>query len=123
MRKSSPNIRNEHGVILPYVLFITALICMIMMTTVYSYRHDIELTDRHIQQIKIETLFQMGYEKVKSEIIDKYHPPTVSYQFPNGHVSITIISIENTMYELTFNITTNDYDTIYTFTKTLIKED
>ncbi|WP_339228117.1 hypothetical protein NSQ77_21340 [Oceanobacillus sp. FSL K6-2867] len=116
MKKNSL-IMNEHGIVLPYVIFITTLVFMFIMTAIHSYKQDIALTQRHIQQVKIETLFQMGYETVKAEMTDQQPPNSVSYHFPDGSVSIAITPAGNTMYELSFTIKTYESDTTFAFTK------
>ncbi|QGS68865.1 hypothetical protein CV093_11790 [Oceanobacillus sp. 143] len=52
---------------MPYVLFIIAIVYIIVTTNIAMYRNDLQLTENQIEQVKIETLFQMQREQFKQE--------------------------------------------------------
>jgi len=110
---------NENGFILPYVLFITAIVIIIVTANISIYRNDIVITENQLEQIKIETLFQMGRTKLKKEMVNQEEETSdVSYSFPDGIVKITINSSNSPVYKLYFTITTNNNAT-YTVANTL----
>lgn len=113
MRKQSYTTTNEEGFILPYVLFIITLLFLLITANINHYQREIEITARHIQQVKMETLFQMGREKVKSEIEHVQSNDTLTYNFPDGRVQIKITALEAGYYELLFNITSNSNEHLY----------
>lgn len=104
---------NEKGFILPYVLFIITLLFLLITTNTNHYQREIEITARHIQQVKMETLFQMGREKVKSEIEHVQLNDTLIYNFPDGRVRIKITALGDGYSELLFNITSNSNEHLY----------
>ncbi|MFC4022799.1 hypothetical protein ACFOUV_03100 [Oceanobacillus longus] len=113
MRKLLSTTNNQHGFILPYVLFITTLALILITAHIHSYQLGIEITDRYVQQLKMETLFQMGRERIKTDIDEIAVPGTLNYNFPYGEVRIEVQEIEQNNYELFFTITTNSNNHIY----------
>ncbi|MGJ9456961.1 hypothetical protein [Oceanobacillus sp. CF4.6] len=113
MRKLLSTTNNQHGFILPYVLFITTLALILITAHIQSYQRGMEITDRYLQQLKMETLFQMGRERIKSDIDEITVPGTLDYNFPYGEVRIEVQEIEQNNYELFFTITTNSNNHIY----------
>ncbi|WP_087971672.1 hypothetical protein [Oceanobacillus rekensis] len=114
---------NEDGFILPYVLFIISLLFLLITANINHYQREIEITDRHIQQVRIETLFQMGREKVKSEIEHIQLNDTLTYDFPNGEVRIEVKALKASNYELLFNITSDSNEHRYEITNILQVEE
>ena len=120
MKKQLSFITNQHGFFLPYVLFITSLIFILTMSNITIYRNDLQITANQIDQVKIETLFQMGHTKFKEEL-DKYNKrkDIVNYTFPDGTVDILIDDIHGNQYELYFTIITKEQQSKYIITYTL----
>ncbi|RDW19194.1 hypothetical protein CWR48_09090 [Oceanobacillus arenosus] len=111
---------NENGFILPYVLFITSLVFIIVTTNIMMYGNDLQLTENQIEQVKIETLFQMQREKFKQEMKEHGLPkPVTTYLFPDGTVKITIIRSTDQVHELNIDITTNN-NQHYSIANTLV---
>lgn len=103
-------IDNQHGFFLPYVLFITSLVFILVSSYIATYQNDLHITDSQIEQLKIETLFQMGRTKLKEEIDDNHFNENnnkVFYLFPDGSVEILITALNEKQYALNFAIFTN----------------
>src|SRR5699024_12147737 len=63
-------ITNQHGFFLPYVLFIVSLTFIIVSTNIKIYNNEIQMMNHLTEQIKIETLLNMGRTKFTKEMID-----------------------------------------------------
>lgn len=114
MKRHLSFMNNERGFFLPLVLFVITLVFIFITTNIHSYKNDIQITDRQVEQVMIESLFQMGRESVKEELSSPEFPDSVHYTFPDGTVDITISSHDD-FYELLFSINTNN-NTAYKFT-------
>ena len=57
--------RQSEGFIFPYVLFIISILFLIITGSITSYQHDTSITDNMLEQVKIETLFQMSHTEFK----------------------------------------------------------
>ncbi|PAV29073.1 hypothetical protein CIL05_13950 [Virgibacillus profundi] len=122
MKKQLFSISNEQGFFLPYVLFIISLVFIIITTNINSYRNDIHITESHMEQLKIETLFQMGRTSLLEELKKEQTPiEKVTYIFPEGTVEIKIASETNGRSKLDFFLETNN-DSNYLITNYLIAE-
>lgn len=109
MKKRLFIISKESGFILPVVLFVTAIVMLLVTTHIYTYQNNIRITDNQLEQVKIETLFQMGLTQVKEDITSiETFPATVQYTFPDGETNIYIVHQGNNRYQLTFTIATKD---------------
>lgn len=99
--------KSEKGFFLPYVLFITSLVLIIVTASAHAYHREIQITHHQIEHIRLETLLQMGLASFKEEHIpnDLSHF-TVDYLFPDGEVTITYLLIDDFGYQLRFNILT-----------------
>ena len=105
MKNYLPFITRDNGFILIHVLFVISLTFILVTSGIASYRNEIYITDRQLEQIKIETLFQMGQAKYKQEQNASSSPiQSVSYEFPDGYVDISIVRIEEDFTELHFII-------------------
>ena len=110
MRKQSYFINKEDGFFLPFVMFIISIIFIVITANIATYRNDIHITDNYLEQLKIETLFQMGHGALKEDlensdkIIDKK-----SYSFPEGNVEISLISSSDEKFIYDFIISTNKH--------------
>ncbi|OZU89980.1 hypothetical protein CIL03_02265 [Virgibacillus indicus] len=110
MRKQLFFINNEKGFFLPYVLFIISIIFIVITANITNYKNEIYITDAYLEQLKIETLFQMGHAELKEDVknsedmIDKK-----SYIFPDGNVEISLISFTEEIFHFDFNISTRKH--------------
>lgn len=77
---------NTKGFILPLSLFVLSLVFIFIMANIYVYQQEGTMTFNHIEQIKGETLIQMGIEKFKEE--NPLEEDTTKYTFPYGTVNI-----------------------------------
>jgi len=100
---------NEAGFFLPYVLFITTLIFIIITANMHIYQQEILISNMHSEQIQMETLFQMGYVAFKKEVrLLEEDTGKREYDFPVGTVQINYREVSKNKYRLLFTIYTND---------------
>lgn len=110
MRKQLLFINNEKGFFLPYVLFIISIIFIAISANIINYQNDIHITDTYLEQLKIETLFQMGHAALKEEIKNSGEMiEKKSYSFPDGKVKISLISFSEETLHYDFNISTSKH--------------
>lgn len=98
----------EQGFILPYTLFITTIILLLLTASINIYSREIQMTHHALEQLKLETLFQMGRTKFKNEF--PFPAPvndTTVYDFPDGRVQIEYIPTEDE-HNLHFTIYTKN---------------
>lgn len=108
MKKQFDYITDRNGFILPYVLFITALVIITVTASIQLYQNELKINEHQKEQLKIETLFQMGYGKFSEDILSKNKPVNpITYHFPYGNVEIKYKKINNEEYHLYFTMTTN----------------
>ena len=119
MKKFLFFMNNDQGFFLPVVLFTVTLLFIFITANIQSYKHDIQITERQVEQITIESLFQLGRECVKDELNSDKIPDKIQYSFPDGTVDITI-STNDHFYELFFSINTNN-NTNYSFINHMTK--
>lgn len=110
MKKQLLFMNNESGFLLPYVLFISIIIFVVIASTIQMYQNEIWLTYQNIDQLKVETLFQMGYEKFIDENTHKDldEKKIVQYTFPDGDVSIEFTKKDEDEGQLLFQIATHN---------------
>jgi hypothetical protein len=86
------------------------------MSNIAIYRNDLQITANQLEQVRIETLFQMGRTKFKEEL-DPHHKPKdiVNYVFPDGIVEILIDNINGNHYELYISVSTTEHKSKYAF--------
>ncbi len=107
MKNQSFITNNESGFFLPYVLFITALVFIIITTSIRTYQHEIEITHHLIDQLKAETIVQMGLAKFKQDYLpNEQDTLNVHYSFPDGEVTIIYNFINDFEYRLHFTVLT-----------------
>ncbi|WP_188453663.1 competence type IV pilus minor pilin ComGG [Virgibacillus oceani] len=98
----------QNGFFLPYVLFLTAIVLIVLTAAVNTYKSDIRITDNQLEQLKIETLLQISRAKLKQNFPQHENSSQpVVYTFPDGDVYIDIEQITSKKYELTFTINTD----------------
>ncbi|HEY4602634.1 MAG TPA: hypothetical protein VIG73_15305 [Cerasibacillus sp.] len=111
MKKKSSFITNERGFFLPFVLFFTIVIFMLIMASIKSYQNDVIMTHRLSEHVKIETLYQMGLARFKNDLASQENliderTNHFFYQFPSGQVDITSERKDDYLY-LAYIITTD----------------
>ncbi|GAB3791351.1 hypothetical protein [Virgibacillus kimchii] len=112
---------NDSGFFLPYVMLIITIVIIIVTASIQSYKNEIYITDRQVEHVIIESLFQLGWEMVKEEMPSLHLPDRVHYTFPAGTVEISIIPRER-YNQLTFYITTNTHTKFSIITYMLLTE-
>jgi len=88
--------REQKGFILPFVLFAVVIIMLVITSSIHIYQNNIRLTNHHIQQLKIESLFQSSLSLFKQHLENGDIPPIQSpykeltklYTLPDGNVNI-----------------------------------
>ncbi|MEN2765992.1 hypothetical protein [Ornithinibacillus xuwenensis] len=118
MKKSLSIIRNQKGITFPSVLLLTSLVLLHLSFSIISFSHDIRITANHMEQIKAQTLFQIGYERYEEEFLQKKDFRSTTYESPDGVNHINISQMADNTLLLHFNIVTNE-DYHYTVTKKL----
>lgn len=109
MKKNSTFINEEKGFILPLVLLIATLLFLFVSTNIAIYKNEMSITKNELDQIKIDTLFQMGRAKFKDDLtVLTQESGTVYYTFPNGNVEVSFKMDTEDVYELTFSVSTSD---------------
>lgn len=109
MKRQLSFMNNESGFFLPYTLFITAFIFIIVTANINIYKQEILLTDQHIDHLKIETLIQMAYVKFKEEYpVHELDIIETKYSLPYGLVKVTYRRVNEQHYTLHFHVTTEN---------------
>jgi len=105
--KNRLSFTNETGFILPSVTFLIFMLFIIFLANVSIYELELSMSEHHFEQIKIETLIQLGLETYKAELQESENfIHKKSYSFPYGDVSVT--ATENKHNELiTINMRIN----------------
>ncbi|WP_174613798.1 competence type IV pilus minor pilin ComGG [Virgibacillus ihumii] len=108
MKKRFAFITDHNGFILPYVLFIAALVIITITASIQLYQNEIRISESQTEQLKIETLFQMGRAKFSEHLRDhNLSESPVTYHFPDGDVEIKYKKLTTGEHHLYFTITTN----------------
>ena len=115
MKKHLSSIIKDEGFILLHVLFIVSLVFILITSSIAAYRNEIYITERQIDQIKIETLFQMAQAKYRKELdaASEKEPFSASYIFPDGMVDITVTAVKENYVKLHFIIRFDDSDAFF----------
>lgn len=112
MKKQLYFMTKEKGFILPYTLFITTIILLLLTASINIYSREVQMTHQAVEQLKLETLFQMGRTKFKNELSTlNSHNDTIVYTFPDGTVEIEYIVGEDD-HNLHFTIYTKNNSVI-----------
>ncbi|MUK87133.1 hypothetical protein GMD78_01805 [Ornithinibacillus sp. L9] len=112
---------SQRGFILPSVMFISVFVFIIVLANTYTFQSSVQITDKVIENIKIETLFQMGLARFKNDYANLGYTTeeqTIEYEFPNGNTQITYLYMNENQILLNLNITTENQSK-YTLTKQL----
>lgn len=102
-------IMRHDGFILIHVLFIITILYLIISFSITAYRNELYITDRQIEQVVIESLFQMGRmsyiadQKLNDEVLHE-----ARYNFPDGKVDIFLVELNDIYRKLHFEIRLHD---------------
>lgn len=120
MKKRLSFMNNERGFILPVIWLITILSFIVISMMVQMYQNEMYITNQNLEQLKVETLFQMSFEKFLQEHILAELPTyeEVHYLFPEGEVIIQFLQLNEQEGQLLFQIET-DQESYVTFLKPL----
>lgn len=81
---------NETGFILPSVVFLIFVLFVIFLANVSVYELELTMGEHHLEQVKIETLIQLGLESYKDDLQkSETFIPKKNYSFPYGEVFIS----------------------------------
>lgn len=117
MKKQLSFLTEQQGFFLPYVLFITTIIFIVLTASINIYKNDIQITKQLSEQTKIKTMLQMAKKQFKDDTVTLDTSSThVEYSFPDGTVRINYHPINKKDFDLTFFIRTKA-DTKQTFEK------
>ncbi|TMN20962.1 hypothetical protein FFL34_01675 [Lentibacillus cibarius] len=113
MKKILSSTAEQKGFILPYVLFFIAIAFIAITFNVNLYRDEVQITKNQTEQLKIETLLQMGRTRFKDEVAsDTEIPNPVVYHFPVGNVKIRYAEPHEQKYHLYISIQTDTFATL-----------
>lgn len=78
-----------------------------MTASIRAYQHEIEITHHLVDQLRVETIVQMGLTKFNEEHLPNDEDTlNVQYDFPDGEVTIVYSFIDDSEYRLHFTILT-----------------
>lgn len=93
--KKQLSFTSESGFIFPYVIFIISLLLIVLLASIHIYKQESHMTQYHFEQIKMETLVQMGLAAFKNDLLEQHiSEDSVTYTFPYGSVLITYSTTE-----------------------------
>lgn len=90
MKKQLFHINHERGFYLPIVLVVTTLTLSFITILIYSYQNQLKMTESMMFQVEAETFIQMiRVDFSEMVLVDEPNDTgTVSYEYPNGLVTI-----------------------------------
>ena len=92
---------NEKGSVLPLVLVISSLIVVSFISSVNLFIKNIEEKQFIVEQIEVETLFQMSKHDIKNIIDNKeVLDSELEFNYPNGNVYIKVIQNSEFIYTI-----------------------
>ncbi|WP_028783202.1 hypothetical protein [Thalassobacillus devorans] len=100
----------HNGFVFPFVLLLSLLLLGVTTTSIQLYQNHQYITQLHLDNIVMDTLFQCGIAKFHKEMSSLEELPKsgeVMYLFPDGEASINYTWIEGRTYDLQLVITTN----------------
>lgn len=117
MEKPLYSTNNEQGFILPYVLFMSLLLSILITSSIKIYQNDAHLTENYLEQLQIETLFQMGKMKFQEETLTSNDslPSSTLFEFSHGTVEVHTRKNSTNFYEIVYIITTKELGFRYNF--------
>ncbi|HLT56316.1 MAG TPA: hypothetical protein VK057_09455, partial [Bacillota bacterium] len=115
MKKQLFFIRNNKGFVFPYLLFIVTLLLIGIQKQIVFYENEIEMTELMVDQVKIETMYQMAKTETKNELAANPHIRSIIFHYPYGEAEVTLQPESETAYKARFVITTFPNNNSYTF--------
>lgn len=107
MKKPLCHFIDQRGFFLPHVLFIISLTLLIVSANIKIYSNEVYMMNQLTEQIKIETLMQMGYARYKEDLENGEDMANVMwYTFPSGKVKVTYVSREENKVFVRYQIIT-----------------
>lgn len=100
----------QHGFIFPYVLFLITIILLLVTVSSNTYKNEIYMAKQYTENLKIQTVYQMGLSKFKEEYATGSFDSasgTISYDFPDGKSVIQYSKMEEEL-DLKMKIALND---------------
>lgn len=105
MKGFSHFIMERDGFILLHVLFVVTIVSVLVIAGATAYQNELHMTERHVMQMKIESLFQMARaEYVREQELKEEPINSISYQFPDGTVDVKLDEIHDSYRKLSFHI-------------------
>lgn len=107
-------IKSEAGFFLPYTFVIALITMLVVMTGVEIYKNEMMLSNRMIDQLEIETLIQLGRDRLLQEVpLSHFKENKITYTFPSGTSEIEFVKIEEGNINIFLKIRTiNDIEHI-----------
>lgn len=107
--------KNEGGYFFPLVLFVVTVLFATVATSTIIYKNEIEIVDKLMEQLHVETIIQMSKVKFQSDALyENENTGNVNYIFPPGDVNINYSMIDSETVLLQMLITTNK-STVFRF--------
>ncbi|QTM99819.1 hypothetical protein ERJ70_11225 [Sediminibacillus dalangtanensis] len=105
---------NQHGFIFPYVAFASVVVIMTLISAVALLHNQQLETYQYYEQLKLDTLLQMGKEQLQTEqhAWDKSCPAPWKYTYPSGTTTIRCEQIIDGVFTATFTMETNSGTTV-----------
>lgn len=99
----------EGGFFFPYVIFITGVVLLIISSSIYIYRQEIAITEKHLDQYKIETLYQMGVVQIKEQWKDEVQlGMKEKYVYPDGDIELKVLELTDEGYIVNGTVSTDE---------------
>lgn len=109
MKESYFQMTNEHGMFLPFVLFIALILFSVITTLTLIYKNEVKVSAQLWEQMKAETIVQMSKRKfIAEQLYLESDAGTTVYSFPSGEAVITYTKMEDHLYILALDIMTDD---------------
>ncbi|SES83514.1 hypothetical protein SAMN05216389_102391 [Oceanobacillus limi] len=102
---------NQKGYFLPSVMFICMIVFIVLTAHIQIYSNSLHMTDKIVENIKLESLFQMSYTKFQEDVKSFTYTEqeqTIHYEFPDGTVEIKYFFQEMDSIHLMMNITSKN---------------
>ncbi|WP_026569957.1 hypothetical protein [Sediminibacillus terrae] len=100
---------NHNGFIFPYIAFVSVVIITALISAVALVHNQQLETYQYYEQLKLDTLLQMGKEQLRTEqsVLDKDCPRSRTYTYPYGTATIRCEQIEDGILKARFTLETN----------------
>ena len=116
MRKNLQQ-NNEAGFYLVYTVFISMIVCTILLSAIVAYRLNVTETHKLLDLTRKETIIQMAKESFKQDFLhNEAKDGKIIYNYPDGEVEVLYEKMEEGIWKLVLTITTkqkNEYTAYY----------